>query len=232
MGNARTLALDLMREFDEIGRLDIGISSENADPKLSLRHLFPEGRGQMFGVLECRDRAGETRVLRAFSSLHEGTREVDGWAPPVLDAETFDSLLFPGQLRIKRLTRDIRAAPVGSPERGRLRDERREFSRTLMSLVHDRYRLRNFRGERRPLREVFNDPENGPGIPGGTGECCAPKLLNHAAELGLSPVGLAEFYWGGASAAKEKVARRFYPPCATRCRPILGYMLCGLDDAR
>ena len=90
-----------------------------------------------------------------------------------------------------------------------------------------RYRFRNFRGQSRTLHDAFIGSG---GIPGGVGECCAPKLLNHAALLGLRPVGVAEFYWGGERGSRRMKQAEFHPSCESRCRPILGFLLCGLDD--
>ena len=57
--------------------------------------------------------------------------------------------------------------------------KRRALSRQLMREIHDLYRLKNFRGEELPLTAAFC----GDGAPpAGTGDCCGPKLLHHAAE--------------------------------------------------
>ena len=71
-----------------------------------------------------------------------------------------------------------------------------------------------------------------PGTPitGGMGECCAPKLLNHAARNGLKPLSIAEFFWGEGPMLRRRVSGKFYPSCEARCQPLLGFMLCGLDE--
>jgi hypothetical protein len=93
------------------------------------------------------------------------------------------------------------------------------------------YCFHNFRGESRTLKDAFalgaSAKEN---ITSGVGECCAPKLLNCAARSGLTPVGIAEFYWGGSNKSGSRKPGEFYPCCETRCQPILGFMLCGLND--
>ena len=92
--------------------------------------------------------------------------------------------------------------------------------------IHALYRLRNFRGQVAGLEEIFPP---GMGIPTGTGDCCAPKLLQYAAEHELLPLGLAEFYWGRKNASKTRRQGYFYPSCQIKCQPILGFMLCGLE---
>ncbi len=104
-----------------------------------------------------------------------------------------------------------------------LEAQRRSLSRRLMTDLHRSYRLTNFRGETRPLVEIFV----GKGIPSGAAECCAPKLLQAAAVDGLEPLGLAEFWWGASSAGVERQEGRIYPACVDKCQPILGFLLCG-----
>jgi tRNA pseudouridine32 synthase/23S rRNA pseudouridine746 synthase len=64
----------------------------------------------------------------------------------------------------------------------------------------------------------------------GVGECCAPKLLNYAALNGLKPLGLSEFYWGKENKSGTRKHGEFYPACAEKCQPILGFMLCGIKE--
>jgi hypothetical protein len=226
-GNARALAHSLMREFEKIRRLDHLVPAASADPLLSFDYLFPGEPSNMFGVLECRDKRGGTVVLRAFSSLRAGIREVDGWVPPLLSAETYYEMIVPEQARIKGLTREMERLDPQSSEHEGIEKERKRISRALFAEIQNRYVLHNFRGVSRPMRDAYSRKG---GIPGGVGECCAPKLLNHAARTGLRPVGLAEFYWGGAKNSGSRRPGEFYPCCEARCQPLLGFMLCGLDD--
>ena len=226
-GEARSHARDMMREFEEIQRLDYRVSAADADPLLSFARLFRGEKGNMFGVLECRDEAGTTVVLRAFSSMPWGTRDIEGWVPPLLSQETFDEIAAPGRREIEEMTEALgQLDPNGEAHRS-LTDRRKQQSRALQQRLQDRYELRNFRGETRRLREAFHLNQ---GIPGGVGECCAPKLLHYAAMHSLTPVGLAEFYWGGPKGAQGRKQGEFYPPCSSRCEPILGFLLCGLHD--
>ena len=61
------------------------------------------------------------------------------------------------------------------------------------------------------------------------GDCCAPKLLDHAARNNLKPVGIAEFYWGPSNPSQTKKHGQFYPACRGKCEPILGHMLEGME---
>lgn len=173
---------------------------------------------------------GPHRGAARLSSLRKGIRAVPGWVPPLLSGEVFYGRVLPGQRAIERMTGELAQRAPGSRARRALEQRRAERSRALLREMQDRYELCNFRGERRGLREAFVAEPGQRGIPGGVGECCAPKLLQHAARHGLRPRGIAEFYWGGRRGSRTLEHGRFYPACAQRCRPILGFLLCGLED--
>lgn len=231
VGKARAHAAEVMREFEAIGRLDYLVPEDRADPRLSFANLFAGGRGNMFGVLECVDGAGEAVFLRAFSSLWDGIRQIDGWVLPILPVEVYEGMILPAQREIKTMTARMGDLELHSPVYAELQSQRKHVSQKLWKDMCASYRFRNFRGEERVLAEAILP---GASITGGMGECCAPKLLNHAARNGLRPLGLAEFYWGddgdGESRVSSRVSGEFYPNCEARCQPILGFLLCGLDD--
>ena len=108
-------------------------------------------------------------------------------------------------------------------ELNQLRKRRKTLSRNLQKRMHKVYSIKNFAGESHTIADLF--PQ---GMPTGTGECCAPKLLNYAAKNRLTPVALAEFWWGDDS--QGKVAGDFYLACVERCQPILGFLLSGLKN--
>lgn len=134
--------------------------------------------------------------------------------------------------RIRALRRERREALAPLEEAARdlrerralLRRERGDRSRTLQAAMHASHGLLNFAGRYARLEEFFVT-----GIPTGTGECCAPKLLHEAALRGIRPTGVAEFWWGPAPPAGRREHSRFYPPCDEKCGPILGHLLCGHD---
>lgn len=212
----------LMEELERVRSVGLGLSD---NPRLDLEYLFGPARGQMFGVLTGRDSRGRECVLKAFSGQFNGVWEVPGWVPPILDPGAFVREIAADEPRIKALTRRLDGLAPGDPGRNSLLDERRALSRDLMRRIFALYRLRNFRGQTRALSEAFL----GSGMPTGTGECCAPKLLHHAAGRGIVPTGLAEFYMGRENRSGTRVHGRFYAPCAEKCRPILGFLLCGAE---
>lgn len=110
-----------------------------------------------------------------------------------------------------------------------LKQRRKLRSRQLQTQMHDAYRLMNFLGTSSSLRELMPA-----GIPTGTGDCCAPKLLHYAASQGLKPIAMAEFWWGdgmgrwGDGESQRKIQGEFYGACEARCQPLMGFMLAGL----
>jgi hypothetical protein len=227
-GNASFHGRKLMDEFSRIRRLDYLAPEKEADPHLSFDYLFSGERGHMFGILECLDLQGNQVILRAFSSLRDGVRHIEGWVPPIHSDELWETVVLPEQARIKSMTHKIKDEPPRSSAVSKILEERKRISRELVAKVQEQLLFTNFRGERRYLKDVFNRPNE---IPGGVGDCCGPKLLNHAALNQLKPVGLSEFYWGAATPSGSKVQGRFYPCCKEKCQPILGFILCGIDEA-
>ena len=98
---------------------------------------------------------------------------------------------------------------------------RRATSHALHEQIRASFMLPNFAGDTVRVEDAFMRLS-----PGGAGECCAPKLLVEAVRSGLRPLGMAEFWWGPTSPDGSKVSGRFYGPCAERCQPLLGHLLC------
>ncbi len=109
-----------------------------------------------------------------------------------------------------------------------LRRTRREMSEDLQKWLFAQYRMLNARGERRDLCDIFAHTVHGT-PPAGSGDCCAPKLLQYAFEHGLEPVCMAEFWWGPSPAGEIRHHLHYYPACRGKCLPILTHMLQGLD---
>lgn len=215
-------ARELMAALTEHRRIDF--ETALPDPRWSTDYLFGPARGQMFGVLVAREPAGGAIVLKSFSGQYDGHWNAPGWAPPLFAEAEFDAVMGPADLEIKRLGREILKMAPDDPKRPALRTRRRALSRQTMKRLHELYVLHNFQGETAALPPFYTDavaPQTG------AGDCCAPKLLNLAAQQGLQPLALAEFYFGAPNKFGTRHHGQFYPPCADKCDPILGWMLCG-----
>jgi len=221
-GNAFNEAQRLMGCLEETG--SIALHPDHADdPDLSTAPLFGDSRGKMLGVLECLERNGKIVWLYAFSGQYSGRWQVPGWAPPLFDVEQFHRLNNPEEKQIKKLTARIEK----ESEPGivtRLKTDRTRRCRRLMADIHGLYVLNNFHGQKASLDDAAGTTR---AKPTGIGDCCAPKLLNHAASRRLRPVSLAEFYFGRANRSHTRLHKHFYPPCTDKCEPLLGYLLCG-----
>ena len=108
-----------------------------------------------------------------------------------------------------------------------LKARRKAMSEMLQERIFRLFVVSNARGEKRDLVEVFKPLGTLP--PAGAGECCAPRLLNYAYNNALRPVCMAEFWWGASPAGEVRHHGHFYPACRSKCKPILEFMLQGLD---
>ena len=223
---ARHACRELMEKLESMQRIDFLSSDSNADPHFSTDYLFGEARGQMFGVLVYQDSNKSILTLKAFSGQYNGIWEVAGWAPPLFDVGKVNKISYKVEKEIKQIGNQIADLPDDSTQKEKLKKQRKLISQKLMRDIHSLYSVTNFRGETRSLYEVLIGPQ---GLPSGTGDCCAPKLLNYAAKHDLRPLGLAEFYWGKENKSDSRQHGQFYPSCEDKCGPILGFMLCGLE---
>lgn len=107
------------------------------------------------------------------------------------------------------------------------KNERKRRSDDLQRWLFSQFVLLNALGEKQTLREVF-ERATGRIPPSGSGECCAPKLLQYAYLHRLTPVSIAEFWLGGSPKAEIRHSEQYYPACRGRCLPILSFMLRGL----
>ena len=108
-----------------------------------------------------------------------------------------------------------------------LKAQRKVMSEALQERIFRLFVVTNARGEHRDLVDVFKPLGTLP--PAGAGECCAPRLLNYAFNNGLRPVCMAEFWWGASPVGEVRHHGHFYPACRSKCKPILDFMLQGLD---
>ena len=109
-----------------------------------------------------------------------------------------------------------------------LKKNRKKRSVKLQKHFFKQYKMLNNKGERKDLIEIFADTiVQSP--PSGSGDCAAPKLLQYAFEHKLTPLCMAEFWWGKQPKSEIRKHQHFYPACQGKCLPILGHMLTGMD---
>ena len=135
--------------------------------------------------------------------------------------------------------------------------ERKMKSDRLQRWLFSQFSLVNAHGERKNLLDIFRDYylKNSPARtkaahaiaatpaeratkesfapsllpPSGAGECCEPKLLQYAFLHGYKPISMAMFWWGSSPKTEVRQNGYYYPACNGKCKPILEWMLEGID---
>ncbi|QNM84687.1 RluA family pseudouridine synthase [Polaribacter pectinis] len=108
-----------------------------------------------------------------------------------------------------------------------LKTDRKEKSNFLQQTLFSKYAFLNQQKELKNLLDIFDNPLVKP--PAGSGECAAPKLLQYAFANDLTPITMAEFWWGISPNSAIRKHKNYYPACQSRCKPILNHMLKGLE---
>ena len=109
-----------------------------------------------------------------------------------------------------------------------LKAERKVRSSALQQQLFEQFRMLNYRGEVKTLRDIFEQTVHKT-PPAGAGECAAPKLLQQAYLHHWKPIAMAEFWWGNSPKNEIRHHGYYYPACKGKCEPILRHMLQGLE---
>ena len=204
--------------------------------------------GKMFGVLIVLNPEGTIGYLAAFSGNLAGSNHHDFFVPPVYDLLNPDGYFKREEARISELsvilnevknlntsTSDFQVLRSALDDKSQndisleqLKEERKQRSIALQQWIFRQFRLRNALGEEEDILSIFEHTAHRL-PPAGTGECAAPKLLQHAYLNGLQPLAIAEFWWGDSPKGEIRRHGHYYPSCRHKCEPILGFMLQGLD---
>ena len=107
-----------------------------------------------------------------------------------------------------------------------MKRHRAVLSDELQKWIFEQYIVHDALGKSSTIWDIFAGQGLTP--PGGTGDCAAPKLLNHAFINGLEPVAMGEFWYGKSPETAVRVHGHFYPSCTSKCGPLLDFMMTGL----
>ena len=99
------------------------------------------------------------------------------------------------------------------------------MSDALQQWLFSQFVLLNARDERRSLLEIWKNELP----PAGAVECCEPRLLQWAFRHRMRPLCIAMFWWGESPKEEVRHHLQFYPACNSKCKPILTWMLRGVD---
>ncbi|GMU01611.1 hypothetical protein KH5H1_57310 [Corallococcus caeni] len=196
--------------------------------------------GKMFGVLVVAAQDGRVGFLSAFSGMLGGAWTADGFVPPLFEPLARDAFWPAGEAELAaleqrhvQLSREADALRAQGPvhslreveaRRAEVEHVRAELSRDLWRQVTQGYVIPNARGETQTLAALFAPKPP----PGGAGDCAAPKLLAYAFRHGLTPLELAEFWWGAPPLGGRRESGAYYPACDNKCGTVLPFMLQGL----
>ena len=185
-------------------------------------------RSSSSGVLECKNAIEDTERNRSNHSPLYG-RGDGGEATLVQESQFMKAELRRMKKRFaEEIEKTERQLTIINNEIAALKQQRKQMSDALQRWIFEQFSMLNALGERCTLTEIFAETTMGV-PPSGTGECCAPKLLQYAYEHRLKPLCMGEFWWGESPVGEIRHHRHFYPSCSSKCKPILGHMLKGLD---
>jgi tRNA pseudouridine32 synthase / 23S rRNA pseudouridine746 synthase len=184
--------------------------------------------GKMFGVLVVKTADNQMGYLAAFSGKLAGRNQHLKFVPPIFDTLQEDSFLTVGMNKLTEINLEIKMLQsqhlVDKLAVEKLKNRRKSDSIALQNKLFDQYHFLNQAGESTSLRAIFAHQFNRK-PPSAAGECAAPKLLQYAFQHKMTPIAIAEFWWGLSPKSDNWQHKQFYPACQEKCAPILKHML-------
>ena len=199
-------------------------------------------RGVMLGAMICSEPSPVTLIT--LSGLHyviapSPECEADSYpvdlggetlvfVMPVVSAARISSALEKNDSLIHSYTRLLKEGGISHSERSAIKKSRAALCGESLDAVHSLYSFCCMDGKTRTLRSIAQE-RGFSSFPTGTGDCCAPKLINYAAAHNLRIKSMAELYYDGAAVGAERCSSlEAVAPCDSRCSLILPSML-GLE---
>ena len=199
----------------------ITLEAEHAQQLSALRSELVENR---------KTRKKQRQALQSISDKHQdkiitdkGLQELaqqsvfDKWRLKELSEHSQQSI-WQRQVKVNEFTDQIVECKL----------QRKTLSAGLQNRIFSQYQFLNKKREPKSLLDIFADTAlKTP--PAGAGECAAPKLLQYAFKHQLTPLAMAEFWWGASPKSEVKRHQQYYPACTGKCQPILKHMLAGMQ---
>ena len=176
--------------------------------------------GIMIGVLVAKNSAQENKILFTVSGI---SRKIEGkfhdaiFVEPIVSSKKIMSALQKNDKEIHLLTEKLKACSKDDVQDLQLR--RSLLTSESLEKVHELYSFYCFDGKNRSLKQICKNHLP----PTGTGDCCAPKLLNFAFKNNLIPLSMCEVFYG--KSTEKKMSGCKYSPCDERCGLILPEIL-------
>lgn len=184
---------------------------------------FATQRGKMFGVLVVEKADKNLGYLGTMSGVFPGGKTCPQFVPSVFDPSTDGYFINKGMTELTEIGKAIKNS-TNQTEIDELIESRKQKSHDLQQKLFENYVFTTENGVKKNVLNIFADSTHG-NPPAAAGECAAPKLLHFAFSNGLTPIAIAEFWWGITSKNKEREPLGFYPACTDKCKPILGFIL-------
>lgn len=176
--------------------------------------------GIMIGVLVAKNSAQENKIFFTVSGI---SRKIEGkfhdaiFVEPIVSNRRIMSALQKNDKEIHLLTEKLKSCLKEDIQELQLR--RSTLTSESLEKVHELYSFYCFDGKIRSLKQICKNQLP----PTGTGDCCAPKLLNFAFENNLTPLSMCEVFYG--KSTEKKISGCKYSPCDERCGLILPEIL-------
>lgn len=166
-----------------------------------------KNQGVMLGALVCKDKNGEIVNLVTNSGNAKKLKEESGkrktendffgevvFVGAIVSAEEIEDALAENDKEIHELTEQIdnEKLAISNEQLKELRKQREKLCSLSLEKVHDLYKFHCIDGKIRSIKEICEMYNGGKLPPTGTGDCCAPKLLDYAFSHELMPISLAE----------------------------------------
>lgn len=212
----------------------------SAPQRASLLHQHDDLRQQMEQAIKA-----QQAIIRQAKERRDAVRSLGDLSAEQQQQFIQESQYLKAELRRikKRFAAEIDPIAAKLSEHNRhiaaMKQQRKQRSDALQQWLFSQFVMLNARGEQMPLPEIFNRwnaahlspkaQKRYSGCPSGAGECCEPKLLQYAYLHHMRPLSMAMFWWGPSPKEEVRHHRHYYPACQLRCRPILSWMLQGLD---
>ena len=213
--------ISLLTANPEIDRLTVLLETEVANSDEEIQSLQQQMRDN-------KKARKDQRTWLSTAALAEDERRDISIAlsrASVTDKKALQALKLNHQTKISSTSNDLQQL---TDEIESLKKLRKKLSSTLQKHFFKQYKMLNSKGDRKDLIKIFADTLlQKP--PAGSGDCAAPKLLQYAFENKLTPLCMAEFWWGKQPTSEIRKHKHFYPACQGKCLPILGHMLEGME---
>ena len=229
--------IEVLKQSDDYGK----VIKKIADLKVEAQQVVAEAQQRMVIAKRLRDERRKEKAIVSEDEQREMIRESQYMKAELHRIKKrYAALLQEAEAEVEAYNSII----------AKLKNIRKRKSDQLQRWLFSQFTFLNAQGERSDLLSIFRNyyllhsPKSvlathfatvGEQItlfpPSGTGECCEPKLLQYAFTHGMRPVEMAMFWWGEPPKTEIRQHGQFYPACNGKCKPLLTWMLKGMNVA-